>query len=73
MHAINCFFTILKHNSLILFCFIMNFIVLLVYSLYCGYSCCKKPSLIDVFTIDKKLGGCQAQSLLVGRKPALHL
>ena len=33
----------------------------------------RKPSLIGLFTIDKKLSECQAQSRFAERKPALHL
>lgn len=33
----------------------------------------RKPSLIGLFIIDKKLSECQAQSRFAGRKPALHL
>ena len=32
----------------------------------------RKPSLIGLFIIDKKLSECQAQSRFAGRKPALH-
>lgn len=33
----------------------------------------RKPSLIGLFIIDKKLSECQDQSRFAGRKPALHL
>lgn len=33
----------------------------------------RKPSLIGLFTIDKELSKCQAQSCFAGRKLALHL
>ena len=33
----------------------------------------RKPSLIGLFIIDKKLSECQAQSHFAGCKPALHL
>ena len=33
----------------------------------------RKPSLIGLFTIDKKLSEFQAQNCFVGRKTALHL
>lgn len=33
----------------------------------------KKPPLIGLFTIGKKLNGCQVQSRFAERKPALYL